>query len=224
MEEAKLLDLLERAQKADPALLGHHIIGGFMSPEIKPISDDLKVIGPAFTVRIPTNDNLVLYHAMQFAPKGSVLVIDRMGEHRIGCVGEMVVRNAMHYGIKGIVVDGPSTDTKAIRELGFPLFSTGRSAFTNILRGADGEFGVPVNCGGATVCPGDIIYGDLDGVIALPQDKLEDAVLFAEGFLKVEEFTKAQFEKGIPMNEHMNFKRAIEVGVGGYLNDLLKMD
>lgn len=173
-------ELFDRAMKVDPAQIGHYVESGFLSPEIKPIDDKIKVIGPAFTVRIPTNDNAMMYYAIKHAPKGSVLVVDRMGERRYACCGEMVVRAAMSRGLAGIVIDGSSTDTRSIRELSFPLFSTGRSAVTCFPCGINGEMDIPVNCGGCTIKSGDIIFGDLDGLIACPPESIEEYLVKAE--------------------------------------------
>lgn len=173
-------ELIDRAMKVDPAQVGHYVESGYLSPDIKPIDDNSKIIGPAFTVRIPTNDNAMMYYAIKKAPKGSVLVVDRMGEQRYACCGEMVVRAAISRGLAGIVIDGKSTDTRSIRALSFPLFSTGRSAVTCFPTGVNGECNVTVNCGGCTINPGDIIFGDLDGLIACPPDKFEEFLKRAE--------------------------------------------
>lgn len=224
MDKKKLEELMKRALKADPAMIGHYVTGGFMSVDIKPISDDMRVIGPAHTVRLPTNDNGYMYYAIKRAPKGSVLVIDRMGERRYGCVGELVVRTAMQYGIAGIIVDGPSTDTKAIRELGFPVFSTGRSAATNILRSPDGEYNVTINCGGAVVNPGDIVYGDLDGVVVAPPDRFEELVAKAEEAVAREEFMRDQFAKGKVFEDFENIDRFVEETPAKAVRELLKVN
>ena len=65
--------------KTSPAQVGHFIEGGFMDPAIQAVDESLKVVGPAFTISLPTNDNAMLYYAMKQAPKGSVLVISRLG-------------------------------------------------------------------------------------------------------------------------------------------------
>ena len=93
-------ELFARALKTDPAQIGHYVQGGFMDASIKPISEDIKMIGPAFTVRLPGNDNAMLYYAMKRAPKGSVVVIDRMGDKRVAAVGEMVVQAAKSLGLQ----------------------------------------------------------------------------------------------------------------------------
>ena len=68
-------ELFEIALTTDPAQIGHHVQGGYMTG-IYPISDDIKAIGPAFTIRLPGTDNAMLYYAMKQAPKGSMIVIE----------------------------------------------------------------------------------------------------------------------------------------------------
>ena len=118
----------------------------------------------------------MLYYAMKQAPKGSVLVISRLGEDRFACCGEIVVLSAKSLGMAGIVVDGPCTDVVRIKEIGLPVFSAGRSAVTNTIMAINGTYGNPVTCGGTVVYPGDIIFGDADGVIVAKPDGFETLV------------------------------------------------
>ncbi|MBP5211661.1 MAG: RraA family protein, partial [Pyramidobacter sp.] len=83
-------EIRDRFMKVDPAAIGHFISRGFMKPEIKPVTDEMKIIGPAYTVRCTARDSSALYYAIQKAPKGSVLVVDRAGDHTFACVGEFV--------------------------------------------------------------------------------------------------------------------------------------
>lgn len=216
--------LFERALKTDPAQIGHYVQGGFMHPRIKPISEDIKMIGPAFTIRLPGNDNAMLYYAMKRAPKGSVIVIDRMGDERIACLGEMVALSAKTLGMAGIVVDGPNTDSRPIKAMGFPVFSTGRSSVTNTFKGIDGEYNVPVCCGGAVVSPGDIVYGDLDGVIVAPQDRFEELLEKAEAADRNEEKWRENFAQGGYVDKFVNLDRLVEEGVKGKIAELMAVE
>ena len=216
-------ELFELALTTDPAQIGHSVQGGYMTG-IYPVSDHLKVIGPAFTIRLPGTDNAMLYYAMKKAPKGSVIVIDRMGDKRIAAVGEMVIRSAMALGMAGVVVDGPNTDTRAIRELDFPLFSTGRACVTNTFKGLDGEYGVPVNCGGCVVRPGDIVYGDLDGLICAPADQLEELVKHAKAQDENEVRWRQNFANGGYVDKFINLEKLVNIGVKGAIADLCKVD
>lgn len=221
--ELKMKELFERALKVDPAQIGHYVQGGFMNMTIKPVSDDMKVIGPAFTIRLPGKDNSMLYYAMKKAPKGSVIVIDRMGDQRISCFGEIATLSAKTLGMAGVVIDGPSTDTRAIKELNFPVFSTGRSAVTNVLQGFDGEYGIPVNCGGAVVCPGDIVYGDIDGVIVAPPDRFEEFVQKAEAADRNEVLFKKRFAEGGYIDDFANLENLVEIGIHDKIAELMKL-
>ena len=216
-------ELFALALTTDPAQIGHHVQGGYMTG-IFPVKDDLKVIGPAFTIRLPGTDNAMLYYAMKQAPKGSVIVIDRMGNHTIAAVGEMVIQSAKVLGMAGVVVDGPNTDTRAIRELDFPLFSTGRACVTNTFKGLDGEYGVPVNCGGCVVKPGDIIYGDLDGVVCAPADRFEELVLAAKKMDANEVLWRENFAAGGYVDKFVNLEKLVKVGVKGAIGELCKVE
>ena len=220
----ELQQLFERALKTDPAQIGHYVQGGFMDASIKPISEDIKMIGPAFTIRLPGNDNAMLYYAMKRAPKGSVIVIDRMGDHRIASVGEIVALSAKSLGMAGIVVDGPNTDTRAIKAMGFPVFSTGRASVTNTIKGIDGEYNVPVNCGGAIVNPGDIVYGDVDGVIVAPADRFAELVEKAEAADRTEVLWKKCYAEDGYIDQFINLDRLVEEGLGKKIAELSKVD
>lgn len=161
-------DLIKRYLKTDPAQIGHYIKSGYMSPKISPVFQDCKMVGPAYTIRVAVNDSAIVYYAMKKAPKGSVIVIDRLGDEVYACAGEIVARSAKALGMAGIVIDGPSTDVQAMREIGLPVFSTGLSPVTTTLLGITGEYDIPVQCGGTIVNPGDIIFGDDNGVIVIP--------------------------------------------------------
>lgn len=173
-------ELVERFMKTDPATYGHYVGVRFMKPEIKPINKHSKMIGPAYTARILGKDSCAMYKAIEEAPAGSVLVIDRCGDKMYAAVGEMVARYAKAAGLAGIVLDGPATDSLWIEEMDFPVFCTGISVATTNVWGITGEFDVDVNCGGAVVHPGDIIFGDADGVVVMGADDYEENLQKAE--------------------------------------------
>ena len=204
-------EIIERSKKVDPAQIGHYIESGYMHPRIKPLDETFRVLGPAFTVRLPGNDNSMLYYSMQKAPKGSVVVIDRMGEHRLACVGEIAALAARSRGMAGIVVDGPTTDTLPIKAMGFPVFSTGRSAVTTNLIGIDGEYDVVINCGGAVVRPGDIVFGDCDGVIVCPPDRFEEYLKKAEQANLSEAKYRETFAKGGYITDFIDIDKLAEM-------------
>ncbi|QQK80416.1 RraA family protein [Salicibibacter cibi] len=127
-----------------------------------------KVVGTAFTVKIPPGDNLMVKKALTLAEPGDVIVVDARGQSSYCCGGGGMLLIAKRRGISGLVVDGPYRDMSQIQSFDFPVFSKGVQPATGPKRGP-GEIGVPVNCGGVIVHPGDIIVGDEDGLCCVPQ-------------------------------------------------------
>lgn len=174
-------ELTERFMKVDPATVGHYIGGGYMSPRMKPVRrDESRMVGSAYTVRMPGRDSCAIYYAISRAPKGSVIVVDRCGDETFACCGEMVASYAQGRGMAGLVIDGPATDSIAIGKMDIPVFCTGISSVTTVILGVTGEVGIPVTCSGTAVNPGDIVFGDADGVVVLPADNYEEALSKAE--------------------------------------------
>lgn len=203
-------ELIDRFMKVDPAQIGHKIKSGYMNPNIKPVFKSAKVIGPAFTIRMPVNDSAILYYAMKKAPKGSVIVVDRQGDTTYACAGEIVALCAKAVGMAGIVIDGPATDSIALEEIGLPVFSTGLSPVTTSLMGLTGEYNVTVQCGGAVVNPGDLIFGDADGVVVLPPERAEELVEFAEQQDVREVALKKILANGGYMTDVVNIDQLVE--------------
>ncbi|GAA0317708.1 RraA family protein [Bacillus carboniphilus] len=169
--------LKERFEKVEPATIGHHLHYGFMDPRVQSQLVNVKIVGTAFTVRTSVNDSTMVHKAVSLAEPGDVLIIDRTGDQKHACVGEMVAYAAKARKLAGIIIDGPNTDIQAIREIGIPVFSTGLSPITTKLLGQSGEINTPVQCGGVTVHPGDLIVADDNGVLVLGQDLDYQAVL-----------------------------------------------
>ena len=186
-------EIIDRFMQTDPATYGHFVGVRFMKPQIKPINKHSKMIGPAYTVRILGKDSCAMYKAIEEAPKGSVLVIDR-GDPVYAAVGEMVARNAKAAGLAGIVLDGPATDSLWIEEMDFPVFCNGISVATTNVWGISGEFNTDINCGGAVVHPGDIVFGDADGVIVMEPDNYEEKLIKAEESAAKERVMREQFK------------------------------
>lgn len=191
-------EIIDRFMKTDPATYGHFVGVRFMKPAMKPINKHSKMIGPAYTVRILGKDSCAMYKAIEEAPAGSVLVIDRCGDEVYAAVGEMVARYAKGAGLAGIVLDGPATDSLWIEEMDFPVFCTGISVATTNVWGISGEYNVDVNCGGAVVHPGDLVFGDADGVVVMEPTGYEENLEKAEAATQREITMRAQFATDNP--------------------------
>ena len=201
----------ERFNKVEPATIGHHLHYGFMNPSIKSMLHDVKVVGTAFTARTNVNDSTMVHKAVSSAKEGDVIVIDRTGDTKHACVGEVVAYAAKSRKISGIIIDGPCTDIQAIREIGIPVFATGLSPITTKLYGESGEINTTVQCGGVTVNPGDLIIADDNGVLVLSQELNYESILEkAEASEQKEPETKKLLDSGRTLSSLSRADQLIE--------------
>lgn len=140
-----------------------------MEPEIKSVTDpDLRIVGPACTVKVFPGDNLMVHKSLDIAKPGDVIVVDAGSSSMNGVLGDLISTKARYRGVIGFVVDGLIRDLPAIRALGdFPVFARGVTPIGPLHRGP-GEINYPVCAGGIVVHPGDIVIGDLNGVVIVP--------------------------------------------------------
>ncbi len=171
--------LIERLRALQPASLGHHLTAGFLSPQIRALVPG-RMLGRAITVRQPLPDAEPVHRVLEAIRPGDVLVIDRCGDDRIACVGEMVALAVRTAGAAGIVVDGMVTDIAEIAALRLPLFARGTSVVTTRpLRVPGGELFGTVCPGGVPVRDGDLIFGDENGLLCLDPVRPDLAALIA---------------------------------------------
>jgi RraA family protein len=129
-----------------------------------------RILGPATTVKVFPGDNLMVHKSLDIAKPGDILVVDASGSSLTAVLGDLVSTKARHRGIAGVVVDGLIRDLPAIRALGdFPVFARGVTPIGPLHRGP-GEVNFPISAGGIVVRPGDVIVGDLNGVVVVPRD------------------------------------------------------
>ena len=149
-----------------------------METAIKPLTEPgLGLAGPALTVKVFPGDNLMVHKALDVAQPGDVVVVDASSSNLTAVLGDLVSTKARHRGIVGFVVDGLIRDLPGIRALGdFPVFARGVSPIGPMHRGP-GEIGYPIAAGGIVVDPGDVIVGDLNGVVVIPRDIADDLLV-----------------------------------------------
>jgi len=127
------------------------------------------MVGRALTVRTRTGDNLFIHQALGMIRPGDVVVVDGGGDASRALIGEIMMSIARSRHAAGLVIDGAIRDVDAISASDFPVFA--RSAIhRGPYKNGPGEINVPVCIGGMTVCPGDIVVGDGDGVVAFSPD------------------------------------------------------
>ncbi|MEZ0367793.1 MAG: Ldh family oxidoreductase [Candidatus Sericytochromatia bacterium] len=153
------------------------LLNGFytLAPELRNLVNERSLIGPACTVRIPPNDNLMLHKALDIARPGDILVVDAGGTGSHAVCGDMVSHKARHRGLAGLIIDGLVRDLPGMRQSGLPIFARGLTAAGPFKRGP-GEINYPISCGGVAIMPGDVIVADQSGIVAIPRADLAGLV------------------------------------------------
>ena len=146
---------------------------GVMDAGIHPLDRHMQLAGRALTVACAAGDNLTIHKAVMLAQPGDVLVINCGGYLNAGVFGEMLALSCMAKGIAGVVIDGSCRDVNDLIELGFPTFVRGVNP-RGTIKDTCGAVGGEVLCGGVTVRSGDVVVGDCDGVVVIPQEEAEE--------------------------------------------------
>lgn len=158
---------------------------GAMDGRIRLLSGQ-RLVGPAFTVRTVAGDSATIHRALRKAPAGHVLVVSAEGGMDRAVWGAVLTEAAGRSRLLGAVIDGLVRDLAQIRAVGFPLFARGSSP-AGPHRAGCGSFGEVVQCGGVSVAPGDLIVGDLDGVVVVPAARVDAISRDAVERLRIEQ-------------------------------------
>jgi RraA family protein len=183
---------------------------GAMDHDMKSLSGQSLMAGPAFTLRVHTADILMVGKGVSLCPAGHVLVIDGQGELNTALWGSIITVAARIKGMEGVVIDGAIRDIEEIRREQFPVFA--RAVVPNA-GGAEyaGEINVPVQCGGVAVHPGDWVVGDEDGVVVVPSSRLTGAIQRAQKLLMVEKEIEQLVRAGGDLASILRYDEALRI-------------
>jgi regulator of RNase E activity RraA len=188
--------IIERANRLNSTVLSDAMgCTGAMEFTIKPVSPKMKVVGTALTVDMRPGDNLFLHQAIVNGDQGYVIVADGKGHTGNAFLGELMAEGAKVRGLEGIIIDGAVRDYEALLELDFPIFAKGYSP-NGPHKDGPGQLNMPISCGGVSVQPGDLVVGDVDGVVVVTNDRIEDVLLAAERKLEYENKRKIEIRNG----------------------------
>jgi regulator of RNase E activity RraA len=188
--------ILEKLGRAETATIGHIRQQGFADRRIQAVIPGRRIAGTAVTLAIPGQDSALLHHVLGLLRPGDVLVIDRLGDDTYACLGGGVAVAAKASGATAAIVDGPCTDFSEIRQEDFPVWCRGAAPVTTRLYAIGGAFNTPINCGGATVHPGDAVLADESGVLFLPPAEAEGLADWALAKAAGEPKTHARLRAG----------------------------
>ena len=187
----------------------------FLSPGIRPLRPDMVVIGRAMPV-LEANCFAASEPAGQLPlsrqPFGLLFqALDQLRPHEVyvatGCApqfalwGGLMTTRAQHLKAAGAVLDGYSRDTPEVLASGLPVFSLGGYAQDQGPRGKVVDYRVAVEINGVRIAPGDIVFGDLDGVLVIPRHAEAEAIRRALEKASTENQVRIAIENGMSTAE-----------------------
>ena len=183
-----------------------------LPPSIKPLDPARKLTGEVYTVsgHIDTtrdpHDTLVQWTGLlSRAPAGKVLVC-QPHTHDIALMGELSSETLHSRGVRGYVVDGGCRDTDFILKLGFPVFCSFTTPKDIVGKWVPDRFGEPIAIGDVTVCSGDFLIGDRDGVVIIPGAIADQVVAKTEDVMQTENKVRTAILGGMdPQEAYLKF-------------------
>jgi 4-hydroxy-4-methyl-2-oxoglutarate aldolase len=208
-------DLIERAREELYAAVLSDVLDSLgyrhqvLPAHIRPLDESLVLVGRARTglyrdvYHVPPGHNpyeLEIALIDDLKP-GEVPVLACGASGRIAPWGELLTTASLARGAAGCVTDGLVRDVKAIRALGFPVFHGGIGPLDSKGRGEVCAIDVPVECAGVTVNLGDLVFGDADGLVVVPQHILSQTLTLAFQKVEGEDRTRDELRAGARLAE-----------------------
>jgi regulator of RNase E activity RraA len=171
---------------------------------IAPLDPGFRLAGRAFTIRyrpIGAVERGTVGDYIDDVAPGDVVVLDNAG--RVDCTvwGDILTAVAHRRGLGGTVINGVCRDVARAIDLGYPIYSRGRFMRTGKDRIEVESMGQPVSLGDVQVRPGDILVGDADGIVVVPQSREVEVLQTAQGIEEAEQAIEAETARGTRLDE-----------------------
>jgi len=173
--------------------------------DIQPITQGVKAVGKALTVRTSPGDWAKPVESIDLAKPGTVIVIDAGGVGK-AVWGELASWSCIQKGVAGVIIDGAVRDVDVIRELKFPVYAKLINPTAGDPKGF-GEINVEIVCGGVKVRPGDWIIADDNGVIVVPKENAVEIANRAKDVFEKEQRIRAEIKQGSTLSQVLKLKK-----------------
>ncbi|MDG2405909.1 MAG: hypothetical protein P8M25_13440 [Paracoccaceae bacterium] len=205
-----LLNLPVPTITATLATLG--ITNSFLAGLIPIDPTNARFVATAYTIRaLPTREDMLeavnkgkaqnLHRrAMREVAEGQVLVTDCGGDRGISFFGELISTYLARKGVSAIVTDAGIADVKDVASVGLPVFCQGSAPIPGTARRLVGDLERPINCMGVTICPGDVLVGDANGVAVIPQHMAAEVAELADQKERMERYLLELLKAGAPLD------------------------
>ncbi len=168
---------------------------GLLAPYMRPIYNSARVAGPAVTVLCQAGDNLMIHAAVELCQAGDVLVVTCTAESTDGMFGDLLATSLRSRGVAGLVINAGVRDVADLTAMDFPVWAKAISA-QGTVKATLGSVNVPITCAGQLVRPGDVVIGDVDGVVVVPRQDVADVVIAGQQRLAKEEKNRERLRAG----------------------------
>lgn len=173
-----------------------------MSARVRPIAPTMRIAGrahPVLTADIyqrPADPYRLEIEAVDALQPGDVMVAATNGSERTCFWGELLSTAAISRDAVGCVIDGHCRDALQIIEMDFPVFCTGFRPVDSSWRSTVVDYDCPVECGNVLVHPGDIVFGDFDGIVVVPRLRLPEVIEAALAKVQGENQSREMLRQG----------------------------
>jgi 4-hydroxy-4-methyl-2-oxoglutarate aldolase len=190
--------------------MGHERV--VLPSAIRPLDPTHKLAGPVWTASghidrtKSAHDTLLGWTGLlSKAPPGRVIVCQPQN-HEVALMGELSAETLKNKGVLGYVVDGGCRDTEFILKIGFPVFFSFYTPSDIVGRWIPDRFGAPVTIGAVTICDGDYLLGDRDGVVVIPRAVAAEAVTKTEAVMQTESQVRSAILGGMdPVDAYLKY-------------------
>lgn len=168
---------------------------GMLDVAWHPLLPGSKVAGPARIALCGQGDNRAVHEVMSHVQPGEVLVLTMPEPEPVGIFGDLLATQAKVAGVAGVLVDAATRDTVDIAEMGLPVWTRHRRV-RGATKNVRGSVNVPVEIGGTTINPGDIVVLDADGVVAIAASDVDTVLSATRERLSKEDGLRARWQSG----------------------------
>lgn len=188
------------------------IANGFLAGLAPLDPANARFVASAYTIRaLPTREDLLRAatdgtapnlhrQAMREVSEGQAIVTDCGRDRGISFFGELISTYLARKGVAAIVTDAGVADVADVAATGLPVFCQGSAPIPGTVRRLVGDLGRPIDCMGVTVCPGDILVGDANGVAVIPRDMAAEIAEAADQKEQLERFLLDRLKAGAPLD------------------------
>ncbi len=168
---------------------------GLMKTYMRPIYPAARVAGPAVTVLCQSGDNLMIHAAVEVCKPGDVLVVTTGSDSTDGMFGDLLATSLVAHGVLGLIIDAGVRDVSELTAMDFPVWSRAISA-QGTVKATAGSVNIPVVCAGAAIQPGDVVVGDMDGVVVVPRENAAEVAKASQARTNKEEKNRHSLRSG----------------------------